>query len=630
MAASEHSRAVPNYTVYGNQHHMSPYKDKSHLESQDIRHARWLAPSPGIRSRSELLQARKGGRVPGTSYDLDGDGGVGHHDYFVGRTFDKDRDGRLSPGERAQADKALHGGFIDHYLLGLDATGQSSRGGAIVQNRFAVAGPDNRQDLSVLSYPPHPSSDKVPPHATRTSLQISRKAEMRGYGAAVGERWHRASAPVREQQPLNAETEPRKCEIGHIRERAEADHQAARVKAGLLPCGTTPNPERESRSIGLGYDASPAFQTRSQIIDARKEGMRRECEELRQKGEEFYVPLSVRGQERDVREFEFRRPQGEQRTLTTLKDDRKREKIEYEMAHFSYPTVLPREYPRFSDHPDVPFWSSAQSGLQSVKSPNADKALARSDGFRNVSRTVSEPVLKVNEVPWQQEQREVGSDLPRAAHHAGSRIEGSSAKETGSQTVKRWTTEMIEHGSCSNQPRLFAGLKPLRVDPKDLENLDLTSSLEPVRKAAVLRKSEEKRRIGVNPRASGLWAEASGTQPFQEVRSKGSQERRVSVSRSPVPQRPTMPAALDETIFDARREPRFFGSPESTKSPGDKSIRCGAFQKLDWVPRNSPSSKEQTLKDQTQGGQHRRRSRSESKVKDASGAASPSSTSLAR
>jgi hypothetical protein len=50
--------------------------------------------------------------------------------------------------------------------------------------------------------------------------------------------------------------------------------------------------------------------------------MKRECEDLRSKGDELNVPLSVRRSEQEAREFEFRRPREEPMTLTRMKDDR--------------------------------------------------------------------------------------------------------------------------------------------------------------------------------------------------------------------------------------------------------------------------------------------------------------------
>merc|ERR1719498_1587995 len=113
------------------------------------------------------------------------------------------------------------------------------------------------------------------------------------------------------------------------------------------------NPERECRSIGLDYDPAPPMATRSQLLETRKKGMRRECEEQRTRCDDIQVPLSVRRTEKEVHEFEFRRGGDEAMTLTKLKDRRRRDKIEYDMQKFEH---KPKTYPKFSERPDIPFW----------------------------------------------------------------------------------------------------------------------------------------------------------------------------------------------------------------------------------------------------------------------------------
>jgi hypothetical protein len=49
--------------------------------------------------------------IPHISNDLDGDGYVGNKDLVVAKHFDKDGDGRLNTGEKANAMAALKEGF---------------------------------------------------------------------------------------------------------------------------------------------------------------------------------------------------------------------------------------------------------------------------------------------------------------------------------------------------------------------------------------------------------------------------------------------------------------------------------------------------------------------------------------
>eukprot|EP00928_Gymnodinium_smaydae_P079406 TRINITY_DN63344_c1_g1_i1.p1 TRINITY_DN63344_c1_g1~~TRINITY_DN63344_c1_g1_i1.p1 ORF type:complete len:622 (-),score=104.31 TRINITY_DN63344_c1_g1_i1:36-1901(-) len=590
MAAATHS-SVPNYNIFGHQHNMAPFKDKRHLESQPIRHARWLdAEKPNVRSRAELEQARKRGRIPDPSYDFDGDGVVGQLDYFIGRSFDKDADGRLTRSERGQAEKALANGFLDKYMRGLDTTGDVGRGSSLRQKRGHIVAVDNGAEASAASYPPHFNAHNVPPHATRTALSLSRKAELKGYGAACGERWARACAPVREPQPPNSTTEPRTCPVAHIRERAEADSQAARARAGLLPMTAPVNPERENRmACGLDWQEAPLIATRSQLLETRKELMKRDCEELRAKGEDLFPPLSVRRAEKEAIEFEFRRPQGTPKTLTTLKDDRRRDRIEYDMTHFSNPQVYPREYPRYSDRPDVPFWVS---DTDAMSHRSGRSAAGSSTQVKAMARAYSEPVLKVNEVPWQHETRELHSDLPEAAHTAGAILDGKSKPHYGSKTIKRFSADYIEHGQGRNKPRIFNQIVPLHVGPRDLEHLDVTSSMEPIRRKALLEQAEERKRNAVNPRTSRLWAEHVQTETAPPPVATRRERTRPAATVAATVQKPMAAASgvRDLATYESQREPQTYGNysgprlgnaGHGTTSAG---VRCGGFQKLDWIP----------------------------------------------
>jgi hypothetical protein len=589
--ALNHAAGIVNYNIYGNQHNYNPYKDKTHLDNEPIRHAKWLEPPQAVRSRSELQQARHRGRVPDRSYDFDGDGVVGNMDMFIGRQFNKDCSGRLTTAEKRQAEAALANGFMDKYVQGLDQTGDATRGGRgfyVTQKRGVVQMADNTNEISSVSYRKHHNADKVPPHATQTALELSRKAEMKGYGNANGQRWAKACAPVREPQPPNAQTDPRTCEVAHIRERAEADGQAARYRAGLLPMNTEVNPERQNRTVGLGWDASPVIATRSQLCETRKELMKRDCEDLRAKGEEHFAPLSVRNAQQQVLHHEFRRPDPgyEPRTLTSMKDERRRAKIEYDLANFAHPQVLPSEYPRFSDRPDVPFWGASS---QAELNPTS----ARSPQMRALQRTVSEPAFKATETPWRGEARDVRDDIPQEAiHTALAHKNHMQGKEYASKTVKRFTTDYLEHGQGRNKPRIFSNIQPVPVGPRDLESLELSSSLEPIRNAALMRQAEERKKSRLNPKSSILWQEAENG--ARETREKFEEHEEPKDNtkmngRSPAQRAPVF-SSPDMTVMDVQKEPRFYGSPtpgtaKSMTSIGGRSgVRCGGFQKLDWIP----------------------------------------------
>merc|ERR1712187_540082 len=111
-----------------------------------------------------------------------------------------------------------------------------------------------------------------------------------------------------------------------------------------------------------------------------------------------------------------------------------------------------------------------------------------------MGRNVSEPVVKMTEVCWPEledlrEQEHPGSakSTARAAGLAVRRGPSSEKIESalGTKTVRRWSADMLEHGKGLNKPRLFDSIKPPYIGPRDMEELDLTSSMEPVRTAAL-------------------------------------------------------------------------------------------------------------------------------------------------
>jgi hypothetical protein len=611
---------VPNYDIFGHQHHRCPFKDKSHLFGASASHPKWLQPPPLLKSRSELMQARKKGRVPDHSYDFDGDGVVGSLDYFIGRSFDRDCDGRLTPNERKRAEKALESGFLDKYSRGYDATAAPHRNFTIQQKRGVILSSDNAGDVGSLTYPPHFNAHRWPKHSTKTALECSRLADAKGAGTVVGERFMAANAPVPEPQPKTAVTEPRICPISNLRERAEADHQLSRVRAGLLPVNSAINPERELREVGMGYNEAPFMGTRSALLETRKEGMKQECEYLREKANELQVPLSVRRAQKAELEFEFRRGNPNALTLTKLKDQRRRDGVEYNAKHFG---VHPKEYPRFADCPDAPFW------LRGKEQPEL-----ASSSLEILPRTSSEPFFKVTEAHFQfgdDVQQIRNSHVPKmrtaaaGAHSgllpkdpAGASEDGS--KYLGSNTTKRWASEMLERGDGRNQPRLFDRIQPLRVGPRDLEDLDLTSSLEPVRHVAMEKKASRFKGNADVPKRSALWRSQTADDPLAAVQSNSEPpslappeaplndvmrtmagdghsrpagSKGLATQRVPAPAtQKTMKAAASEPVLRATepmgsREPRFFGT--TTRLSETAGVRCGGFQRVNGTGGRPPA-----------------------------------------
>ena len=64
--------------------------------------------------------------IPHISNDLDGDGYVGNKDLVIAKHFDKDGDGRLNTGEKANAMKALQEGFEGQFMWGIEQSGSNT------------------------------------------------------------------------------------------------------------------------------------------------------------------------------------------------------------------------------------------------------------------------------------------------------------------------------------------------------------------------------------------------------------------------------------------------------------------------------------------------------------------------
>lgn len=590
---------IPNYNTSGQQHHRLPFKDTSYILQEDVRHHKWLEQPTGVRSRSELMQARQIGRVPDASYDLDRDGAIGQMDMFVGRQFDKDKDGRLTPGEQAQAKQALDRGLLDKYVR-VDSRGKDL---FVQQKRGLIIFEDNKQDVSMQTYPPHHNAHHQPNHCTKTALEFSRLAEAKASGNDFAARLAAICAPVDEPPRPNHWTQPRTCLIGHVRQRAEADHQAARALAGLLPMNAVVNPERELKTIGMEHVESPVFKTRGQLMDTRKEAMKRECEELAITGAETCKDLTALRVEKAANEYEFLRPSGIPMTLTRMKEQRRLEKIEYGMANFEH-RQPGKVYPHFSDNPEVPFWLA-----------DLQEGQPQSPAMRGMLKSASEPVMKVTNMPFgkylpEHETVEARSlPVSPAASRAAGRAAISSRPEEHPDLfesakpghVKRWSAEMLERSS--GKMRLFDSLDPYHEKAEDHADLDMSSAMEPIRNGAVERQRKETKRLREEKTVqTGLrqLARKSGEQgapaagvgsalgvedaiesavPSKEP-SRAVSKVKLTTSRAKIQQmsEPSLNRTGAQSEVEVPNKPRCFGNTTHILSPQNMTaVRCGGF-----------------------------------------------------
>jgi hypothetical protein len=182
---------------------------------------------------------------------------------------------------------------------------------------------------------------------------------------------------------------------------------------------------------------------------------------------------------------------------------------------------------------------------------------------------------------------------------------------------------MIERGQARNMPRLFDAIQPLHTGPRDMESLDVTSSLAPIRENALKKNAEHRKRNAEKPRVSMLWSDSS--QGMQQQSSAASQaavggnesamrggnsldgmggsmdtnQRSKEGNRNSAslggPTRatrvhhvmsdPSLRASGPQAVVEPAREPKFFGTmPRSLSETG---VRCGGFQRLDWPSHNA-------------------------------------------
>jgi len=462
----------------------------------------------------------------------------------------------------------------------LDSTGAVGRKNTIQQRHGVILNGENQQQMNGM-HPPHHNADKHPPHATRTALNVCRVAELKAAAMEFGERAADLCAPVDQPRPPDHRTRPRGCPIENVRERAEADHRVGRARGGLFADGAPVNPEREHKMVGMEYVEAPLFATRCQLNETRRELNKMGLEEQRLRGEETSVDIEVQRSIKDAMEYDFRRPDHVPMTCTRLKEQRRQDRIEHNMANFEQPRACPREYPKFSDDSEVPFWLAGPSGKRRPETAPASPA---------ISKAVSEPALKLtDEVPFgHMAQRPVAAELAGGALDVAEAIAAgrSSGYTLGSRVVKRWAADMLDRGCGLNKPRLFDGLPRAGVGPKDLEHLELSSSLEPVRREARRRLAEAHGAKTVKRSAlfldnshsrSSLGSDLEDGLAEASRFSRGSGARGFRMARS----RMRAPPQIDLDKLGTASDPRCFGSPAHIQKPTSQTgVRTGGFAQL--------------------------------------------------
>ncbi|KAF4677995.1 hypothetical protein FOL47_006942 [Perkinsus chesapeaki] len=464
-SARHSSGRVPHYNTDGHQHHRFPTKSLGVYS--DVAPVDDWEKAPKYRTRSEMLHQRRANLVPDISYDVDGDGVVGTRDYFISKHFDDDRDGKLNQKERQR------------FSFGHDQAG-SKRPFAVQQRRGKIITQDSTFELGE-TYPAHPISKVIPSHNTKTELELDRKVEMKNAAAKLFNEWERSHPAMVSEKPPSKDYYVDQPRITHIGERAAADHEASRVCAGLMPINTHINPDRESKAIGVKWVDEPEVKTRSQLLEHRREKLKHDLDECRNKGEAEFVPLSVRAITKEAAAHEYRKGDGvESKTKTLLDLQRRRDRIEHNLANCRRE---PRKMPAFSEK-DEPWWV-----LQRGTAGDVPNNPCRS---KSIKSRVAEVTFKVTDPPPEpfatNARRETKIETDRRPPIIGD-VKPKSRKplfpDGQSKTIKRWTADIIEHGALRNGKRLFDTLRPCQVYAKDFAPLEVWSSFDVIRHDAL-------------------------------------------------------------------------------------------------------------------------------------------------
>lgn len=457
-----HGGHVPHYNIHGHQHHRAPFKDKSaFLEVKE--HPEWNH-QPKNATKTELSSARRAAKYPDLSYDLDGDGVVGQRDYFIGKCFDHDEDHRLNTSEKAAALNALNNGWLDKYSFGHDQSG-AKRPFPVVQKRGKILTVDNAGELQD-TYPPHFNADTMPNFPGKTDMDIHRRAFLGNAANAQKEQWDLQNPYFVPEPPVCQEFTVENPTITHISQRAEAEHQASRVAAGLLPSNAFLNPHRESMHITLARVENPVSGTRTDLRERRKADNRMDLEEQRLHGEKYHVPYVVRQTQRENAAHEYRRGEPDALTLTKLKHERRQAKIEHDMANFDPPV---KQFPRYSDQQE-PWWTM-QNGYTTEPPTSLLKAPPAA-----VTGKVTETVHYTHTNETKEDE-----DLARNTRRYD---ELPMIDELSDKAIKRWSSEFTQLGQASHGPRLFDGVQHAVTYSQDFTPLDHFSSFELIRKTS--------------------------------------------------------------------------------------------------------------------------------------------------
>ena len=296
---------------------------------------------------------------------MDGDGFVGGKDYVLAKRFDLDGDGKLNEAETKLAYEAIHNNIEDKYVWNLEKQGPNHKL-RVLQKRGKVLQGDDFQQIQE-TYPPHPLSSKTPRHESFQKLKESRRMTTKLDVEEKMKRWEDANPPVLINEPLSINMEY-KPKYTSTKQKKDELHKLARINCGLKENEEEIDVKRKNKEISLNYVESPMYKTRA---DLKKENRKEIMEQLNKSINPNHKDEIMRLKEREDEIFALMYNNNEDRTsLTKLKEQRKKEKINYNLNTFSRETigVHGHELPKFSESENMKeYWKYRDGYVENPK-----------------------------------------------------------------------------------------------------------------------------------------------------------------------------------------------------------------------------------------------------------------------
>lgn len=207
----------PRFDING--HPARPY---TVANNQNVIPPRHWAATANVKTRSEMMEIRKKEFLPSMTYDIDGDGYVGHRDFALAKIFDRNNDGILDNEEREDMQKAVGEGAMKKYVWGLDELG-ANKHPRLVQKKGKLLVEGGYNDNST------PLASNTMPK-TLTILKTQAKEEARVQAETQINEWIQTHPTKLDYVPYRIYSEPK---FKTISEKKNFLKKAARDKIGL-------------------------------------------------------------------------------------------------------------------------------------------------------------------------------------------------------------------------------------------------------------------------------------------------------------------------------------------------------------------------------------------------------------